>query len=141
MKLLFIATILSFSFACANAATSIPLDLVGIWATEDSEFKGEALWKGQALYLDTDGIGVGVGGDGTHVGGFRIVLTSYSPKTNVITFDLTDNGKVVASKVLSYDPILKIIFSPTDSKQRYHRRFDGISISMRKSIGLEEKVK
>src|SRR5580692_5918560 len=55
---------------------------VGIWATDGSEFRGEALIKGQGLYLDVDGIGAMVGGDGSDVLGARIVVTAYNESTN-----------------------------------------------------------
>jgi hypothetical protein len=42
------------SVAVAVAATPVPSELVGIWATEGAEFQGEANWNGSALYLDTD---------------------------------------------------------------------------------------
>jgi len=141
MRHLFFAAIFSFSIACANAASSIPPDLAGIWATEGSEFRGEALMKGQALYLDIDGIGASVSGDGYNVLGVRLVITSYSPSTNVLNFDMTEYGKVGASGTMTYDPTQRVIFSPKDPKQRYQRRFDGMSAEVRKSIGLEPRAK
>jgi hypothetical protein len=141
MRLLFFAMIFSLSLSCANAASSIPPDLAGIWATEGSELRGGALMKGQALYLDIDGIGASVGGDGKTMIGVRVVVTSYTPSTNALNFDFTENGKVIASGAMTYDPTQKVLFSPKDSKQRYQRRFDGLSAEMRKSLGLEVKAK
>jgi hypothetical protein len=69
---------------------------VGIWATDGSEFRGEALIKGQGLYLDVDGIGAMVGGDGSDVLGARIVVTAYNESTNILNIDITENGKVLS---------------------------------------------
>jgi len=134
------AALFYFSVACTNAATSIPSALVGIWETEGSEFRGETLTKGQALYLDTDGIGASVGGDGRAVMGVRIVVISYNPSTNVLTLDLTENGRVVASGSMTYDPSNKLILD-SNSKQRYERHSDSLSVEVRRSLGLELKTK
>ena len=127
--------------ANAHAATSIPPDVAGIWATDGSEFRGYALLKGQALYLDTDGIGASVGGDGKAVAGVRILVTSYNPNTKSLNFDLTENSNAILRSTLTYDPIQKTLFSPKDSKQRFRRRFEALSADTRKSLGLELKAK
>ena len=67
MKQLSIVAVLFLVCASSSAAVLIPPELVGIWATDGSQFRGEALMKGSALYLDTDGIGAMVGGDGAEV--------------------------------------------------------------------------
>ena len=128
------------ALACATAAAApIPPDLVGIWATEGSEFKGEALWKGQALYLDIDGVGASAGGDGSDVIGVRIVVTSYNSVTNLLSFDITEYGKVVGSGTLTYELGRKTLFSPKD-RAHYHRRSNGISAEIRKGLGLEPRT-
>ncbi|WP_038484226.1 hypothetical protein [Collimonas arenae] len=141
MRHILFAAIFSFYGADAIAATAIPTDLAGIWATEGTEFSGETLMKGQALYLDTDGMGASIGGDGKAVAGVQVVVTSYSPSTNSLGLDFTENGKVVISGTMTYDPIQRVIFSPTDSKQHYLRRFDALSAETRKSLGLEAREK
>ncbi|MGZ5036462.1 MAG: hypothetical protein ACXWHB_02670 [Usitatibacter sp.] len=141
MRLLLLAPTLLLSVACAAAGSSIPPQLVGIWARDGSEFRGEALFKGQALYIDTDGVGAIIGGDGRVVAGARMVITSFDPASHVLTFDLTEYGKVGASGALTYDPTHELILSPKDSKERYQRRASTVSPEMRKSLGLEPKEK
>ena len=131
-----LATILISLTTWAVSAEPIPPNLIGIWATEGAEFRGEA------FYLDTDGIGAIVGGDGAAVIGVRVVVTSYNPSTNTLTFDLTEYGKIQASGSLSYHPIKRII-SPIQGvifpKEPLMRRFNTVSAAVRKSIGLEGK--
>jgi hypothetical protein len=122
--------------ATVNAGTTLPSELSGIWATSDSQFRGDAVWKGQAIYLDTDGVGAIVGGNGSDVLGIRIVVTSYDPASNVIGFDLTENGKVLAHQTLTFDRKDHALVSPKDS-QRYYQRASQVSATVRKSLGLE----
>jgi hypothetical protein len=138
MRQILLSAILIFLTTCAVAAEPIPPNLVGIWTTEGSEFRGEAIMKGDALYLDTDGIGAFVGGDGRNVMGIRIIVTSYNPSTNILTFDLTEYGKVQANGTVTYDPSKDAIFSPKDNK-RFQHRSNVMSQVIRRSIGLEEK--
>lgn len=139
MRQIFLAAIFIFFTTYAVAAEQIPPTLIGIWATEGSEFNGEAIMKGEALYLDTDGVGAFVGGDGRVVLGMRIVVTSYSPSTNILTFNLTEYGKVQTSGTVTYDPSQDAIFSPKDNK-RFQHRLKVMSQVIRRSIGLEEKI-
>ena len=97
--------------------------------------------KGQALYLDDDGVGGFIGGDGRDVLGVRAVLRSYNSKTHALSFDLTENGKVVQSGVtLIYDPAQKVLFSEKSPKELYRRRLEAMSPETRKALGLEAKV-
>lgn len=141
MRQIFFAAMLLISITPSYAASLIPQDLIGIWATEDSLFRGEVLLKGQAIYLDTDGIGGMISGDGSDILGVRIVVTSFNPSTNTLNYDLTEYGKVLANGTLSYDPTFKVIFSVKDLTVHYQRRFDGFSAKMRKTLGLEAKTK
>ena len=83
MRQIFFAAMLLISITPSYAASLIPQDLIGIWATEDSLFRGEVLLKGQAIYLDTDGIGGMISGDGSDILGVRIVVTSFNPSTTL----------------------------------------------------------
>jgi hypothetical protein len=56
--------------------------------------RGEALFEGQGLYLDTDGIGVIIGSQPPI--GVRIVAT-YNSGTNVIALQMTEHGKTVGN--------------------------------------------
>jgi hypothetical protein len=142
MKGLFFATILCLFVSHAYAASAVPKELVGIWATEAAEFRGEVLWKGQAIYLDDDGVAGFVGGDGMDVMGVRAIMRSYDPKTHILSFDFTEYGKVVLSgQTCVYDPAQKVLFSEKNPRELYRRRFEAVSSEMRRSLGLEVKVK
>jgi hypothetical protein len=117
-----------------QAADVIPQYLVGIWATSDAVFRGEALFEGQGLYLDTDGVGGVIGGPPPI--GVRIEAT-YNPDTKVIAFQMTEYGKAVGKGTYTYDPARKIII--TGDGVELHQRFDHISSSIRQSLGLEPK--
>jgi len=119
--------------ASSYAADVIPPYLVGVWATDKAVLRGEALFEGQGLYLDTDGVGAIIGGPPPI--GVRIVAT-YDSNTNVIALQMTEHGKTVGSGTLKYDPSRKII---TDKKVDFHRRFDRLSAATRKALGLEAK--
>lgn len=125
--------------AAANAAISLPPELLGIWATRGSEFHGEAVCKGQAIYLDIDGVGAIAGGDGTDVLGVRIVVASYDTASNVIGIDLTESGKVEAHETLAFDKKDQAL---VDSKglQRFYRRSTQVSVLIRKGLGLEPRA-
>ena len=140
MKHFILIVALVCSVATANAVTPVGKDLEGIWETDGSEFRGEALIKGQALYIDSDGVGAAVGApDYSTCIGVRIVVTSWNAK--VLKIDLTDNGKVVGSESLKYNPNRKVLVSSTDSKEIYRRRSDKMTAAIRESLGLEPKAK
>lgn len=60
MKILFSFALLMWS-GLAMAIT-LPDELTGIWTTPSSELRGDALYKGEAIYLDSDGVGAALGG-------------------------------------------------------------------------------
>jgi hypothetical protein len=124
--------------AAGNAATALPPELTGIWATVGSEFRGDAVWKGQAIYLDTDGVGAAVGGDGTDVLGVRFVVTSYDAASNVIGIDLTEGGKVRAHGMLVFDKSDQALVD-TKGSRRYYRRASQVSAAIRKELGLQPR--
>jgi len=131
-----VAALLLVLRASANAATPLPPEVAGVWGTAGSQFHGDDLWKGQAIYLDSDGVGGFVGGDGSDVLGVRLVVTSYDAKSQVIAFDLTEDGKVIDHGTLRYDKPEHTLVSPKDS-QRYYRHAEHVSAEIRKAIGLE----
>lgn len=137
MKQIFIAAVLSLVAAGASAGISLSSELVGIWATDDSVFKGEAIVNGSALYLNANGAGAMVGGNGADVLGIRIVVSTYDLTTHVLSIDLTENGKVAGSASLIYDPVQQVITSPKDQNRAYHRRMSTLSAGMRKTLGLD----
>jgi len=123
----------------AFAATPVPSDLVGIWANVNSKFKGEALVQGSAIYLDSDGIGSAIAGNGRNVVGCRLVVTNFDPEKNVLNFDYTEQGRVIASLEAIYDPIKKVLSFPKNDKEIYERYADTISANTRQSLGLEKR--
>ncbi|VWD00072.1 hypothetical protein [Burkholderia contaminans] len=134
-----VGLILFAMMACTRAENPVPANLVGIWATENSQFRGEALWKGDAIYLDSDGIGAGVGGNGNEVLGMEFSVKTYDTKSNILQVDLIDNGKAVSSGSMIFDPVNKTISFATEPGKIYRRRVDRISANMRKSLGLPVK--
>lgn len=122
------------------AATPLPVELTGIWTSSGSEMKGQVVLTGNAIYLDSDGIGAMVGGNGSDVLGVRIVVSTYDSATHTIKIDVTEKGKVVmAGATLNYDPLEKTITSPLDHNRIYHREFLEVSDMTRKSLGLEPR--
>ena len=97
------------------------------------------MWKGEAIYLNSDGIGAVVGGDGSDVLGVRIVVTSYDATSHVIHIDLTEYGKVLEHGMLILDPRTRALVFSKDS-QRYYRRASVVSAAIRKSLGLEPRA-
>lgn len=103
MNRLFCALVFLISTSWAFGATKMPASAVGIWKVEGAEFRGEALVKGEALYLDTDGVGGLIGSDGMHPIGIRVVVTSFDEATQTMGINLTESGKVRATGTLVLD--------------------------------------
>ena len=126
------ALLLAFA-TMSSAADVLPSHVVGIWATRAAVLRGEALFEGQGLYLDTDGVGAIIAGPPPI--GMRIIAT-YDSATNVIVVQMTEHGKTVGNSAFTYDPTQKLIRM---DKVELHRRFDRLSPTIRKSLGLEAK--
>ena len=139
MKRLFLLAVLMLVGSQACAAIATPAELVGIWATDDSVFQDHALMNGTGIYLDQDGIGGIVAGDGRGVTGARIVLTGYDPASHVLTLDVTNKGQVMGSVSVQFDPVKKTLSSAKDPKV-YHRRFESFSADIRQGLGLEPRA-
>jgi len=90
----------------AEAADSLPTDLVGEWATEKSEFSRGALSKGAAIYLTAQGVGALIGAP-PPIG--ALGPATYDAKTRMLTLRLTEHGQVMATCGFIYDPKLKIL--------------------------------
>lgn len=141
MKRFFCAAAIAFSLIGAQAATPVPSDIAGIWTTKDSEFNGQALVKGRALYLDTDGIGASVVGNGSEVLGVKLVVTAYNKDTNTLSMEMTESRNVIVHTGMIYDPVKKLLSSKMDPTQKFERRFEEVSAQVRSSLGLETKAK
>jgi hypothetical protein len=138
MKQLLVAAALALFLSGANAAAPIPPDLIGVWSSDGAVFRGEAIWNGSAIYLDVDGVGAFVGGNGADVLGVRFVVTDYNAITHTLSVDMTEYGKVLKSINLIYDPEKHTILSPTDQNRTYHKHSASFSAAMReKGLGLE----
>ncbi|MES2102391.1 MAG: hypothetical protein V4634_00110 [Pseudomonadota bacterium] len=134
---------IALAIGCVQAATPIPIpkDIAGIWTTPDSEFRGQTLVKGRALYLDVDGSGASIAGDGQNTMGAKLVAKAYNPDTHTFSFDLLESRNVIMGTTMVYDPVKKILFSPNDPREKYERRFDEVSPETRKALGLDARMK
>jgi hypothetical protein len=130
---------LAFAGCAAHAATPLPPELVGVWAKAGSEFAGDALMKGAAVYLDADGVGAGVTSNGSDVLGVQLTVTAYDASTHIVSVDFTDHGKVIKSGSFNYNTRKKLLVSTKDENEVYDRWFDSISGATRKSLGMEER--
>lgn len=120
-------------------AAPIPEDIVGIWATVPSEFRGAAVIKGDAIYLDADGAGEWIGGNGKDVLGVRISVTSFDPATLILAFKMIEYGKDGPGGTLAYDPATHVLTSQKDGKKFARRQAGPLSVQLRRSLGLEQK--
>ena len=120
-------------------AAPLPDGLVGIWSTAGSEFRGDALFKGNAIYLDSDGVGAYVGGTDASVLGMRIVVTSFDPETHILDFYITDQGQAGPRSTLVYDPTARVLISEREGYKFELRKAGPLAAQMRKVLGLEQK--
>lgn len=137
MRKLFLTAILflsSFAFAAP-----VPDEVVGVWATPHSEFRGDAILEGDAIYLDSDGVGGWIGGNGKDVLGVRIVVTSFDPATHILAFKMTEYGRDGPTGTLVYDPAAHLLVSGPDGKKFERRKAGPLSVQLRRSLGLEQK--
>ena len=137
MKKRFLVTVLCLS-SVASAAP-IPADMTGIWATAQAEFRGDAVLKGDAIYLDADGVGAWIGGNGKDVLGVKIVVTSFDPVSHVLAFNMTENGKDGPAATLVYDPATHLLTSRRDDQHFALRKAGPLSVPLRRALGLQQK--
>lgn len=116
------------------AQEAIPPHLVGVWASDDAVLKGELLFEGTAVYLDSKGIGAVVGGPPPI--GF-LIRSRFNAASNTITFDGLEDGKVILTSSMAYDPATNTILA---DKKPLHRRFEDISNSTRKALSLPTEL-
>lgn len=95
--------------------------------------------KGDTIYLDLDGVGAWVGGNGTGALGVRIVVTSFDPSTHILTFKMTEHGKDGPTGTLVHDPRSHTLTSAPDNKKFELRKTGPLSVQLRQSLGLEHK--
>jgi hypothetical protein len=137
MRKIFLITILFLSSFVT--AAPIPDEVVGVWATANSEFRGDAVVKGEAIYLDSDGVGGWIGANEKDVLGVRIVVTSFDPTIRTLTFKMIYNGNDGPTETVVHDPITHLlILGPNGSK--FERRKAGpLPVQLRRLLGLEQK--
>jgi hypothetical protein len=128
----------------AVAENVLPSKLVGVWATEDSVFRGSGLIGGSAIYLDTNGEGavvgaplpVGMCGDRicTPIIGVRL-HASYDANDNRIRATLID-GKKAIEVSLAYDSATNVLVmqSGTAKEQRFIRREPEIPLDLKAAL-------
>jgi hypothetical protein len=137
MKILFSLALLISS----GSAIAIPLpdELTGIWTTPSSEFRGNLLWKGEALYLDSDGVGAELAGDGSDVLGGRIVVLAYDQLTHVGTIQWTEYGKGGPTGDFRYEPSTHTLIFKRNGKTYQRRKGGPLTSELRKGLVLEDK--
>lgn len=125
----------------SGSAIAIPLpnELTGIWTTSSSEFRGDLLWKGEALYLDSDGVGAELAGDGSDVLGGRMVVLAYDPSTHVGTIQVTEYGKGGPTSDFRYEPSALTLIFKRSGKTYQQRKGGSLTSELRKVLGLEDK--
>jgi hypothetical protein len=131
MKRIALAIALFVASLQVFAADEIPSNLVGVWATERSVLRGDLIYEGLAVYLGSDGVGAMVGGPPPI--GVRIVF-AYDPNVKAIAYQMTEHGKTVRAGSMLYDPVAQVILV---DKEKLRRRFDQLSDSTRRALGLE----
>ena len=134
--LLLAAALLSARFATAGP---LPDELVGIWAPENAEFRGDMLLKGQAVYLDSDGVGGVIAGFGRSVIGARLVVTSFDPARRALAFQITERGKVAGTGRFVYDRTRRVLVSDDDKKTYTLRKPGSLAAGTRQALGLEPR--
>ena len=132
-RLVLLSTLWLTAWPCC-AQEAIPPHLVGVWASDGAVLKGELLFEGTAVYLDGKGVGAVLGGPPPI--GF-IIRSRYNAASNTITFDGLENGKVVLTGSMVYDPATNTLVA---DKKLLRRRFDSIDSSTRKAISLPNEL-
>lgn len=111
---------------------------VGIWATKDAVFEHEFLFEGAAVYLGADGVGAIVGGPppiGSRIEG------NFDTHGSRFAFRMTEQGEVKGEGKLLYDPVKDTMVMEGQPETVMHRRFDELTDSVRKKLGLEPTKK
>jgi len=126
-------TLAIWCFVGQAMAASLPEDLVGVWATDNSTFKGHLLVEGEALYLGANGVGAIVGGTPT----IRIkVLASFEQTTGTISFDVLQRETVVGHGAAVYNARNASVSFGDPTHPLFHRRFEEVSPETLKALGL-----
>jgi hypothetical protein len=123
----------------SNKPIPIPAELTGVWSTKDAEFAGDVLSKGQALYLDSDGIGALVSASGANAVTVRVSVNMFDVTYGSLSLDFTKNGKVFANDLLMRDRRDPHAWISNKSAAVFHRRSDTVSSDTRHALGLEPR--
>jgi hypothetical protein len=125
----------------SNRPVLIPPELTGIWSTEATEFRGDVVIKGEAIYFDSDGVGALVSGKTGGVDNIRIIVTMYAADGSSVALDFTKSGKTFDGEILMRDTLDPHALMSTRSGARYIRRSDTVSSLTRQELGLEPRSK
>ena len=125
----------------AEASDVMPAELVGIWATDESTFRGDALISGTAVYIAADGRAEEVAGPPPIGVKFEM---AFDANTNTLTiarlFNPTAHGwQSVPSNpgsTLTFDP-RKLSLSSDGKPAILHRRVSGLTPAVLKIAGLD----
>jgi hypothetical protein len=121
------------ALGCTPNTDVIPENIVGVWASNGAVLNGELLIKGQAIYLGADGDGALLFGPPPI--GVRI-KASFNPSTNIIDYEIFENGKVVGKSAVRFDASNNTIISGKKQDQILSRRFEKLTSSTKKAIGI-----
>ncbi len=136
-----IALPLACAVATARASDPIPAELVGIWATDASTFRGDALVSGAALYIAANGRAEQVGGPPPIGVKFEAVFDAGAGTLTIVRlFNPTAHGwQAVPARpgsALAFDP-RTLSLSAADGSSVLHRRVSGLSPAVLKMAGLD----
>ena len=130
-----LALLLLQATGLATAQDPVPSHLVGVWATAETELRQLVFFdRGSAIYLDSDGKGLVIGGPPPI--GFEISAT-YSASTNTIDYLVIENGKSLGSRIMYYDPSEEAIYMDKAKKSgRFLRRSSAWPYEAIRKMGL-----
>ncbi|MBU2881386.1 hypothetical protein KO525_03720 [Psychrosphaera sp. B3R10] len=125
MKSVFFILILFITSCSSISQKNMPNYLVGIWASEDVEFRGQFLVKGVAIYLTESGTGAMLAGPPA-IG--RRIETNYDPVSKIIFYKELDlHDKVVREDSIKYVDESNVFILNSVNNLVLTRKFDVIS--------------
>lgn len=130
-------TTLCLTLMCniGHADDPIPQNLVGIWATEDAVLKGTFLFEGEALYLDSNGVGMIVGGPPPI--GIRVDCEFLAIDSTLKCELIGPQGEAVIAN-LPFDNVTNTILS-TNGKRKLDRIANQFDQNTKKALGLVKR--
>ncbi|MEN9544870.1 MAG: hypothetical protein RLZZ598_1703 [Pseudomonadota bacterium] len=116
-----------------RASDKLPLEFVGMWASEESRISGDQLRSGSAIYLTASGRGAIVGGAPRIA--FRIEA-KFIASTSRLEYVAFNGDKPGPSGGMDYDPGKRVLYSKDDPAVVLRRRATTVPGDIRKNLGL-----